>query len=246
MWDKETEVDRFRERVPLANLLSQWKTSLVEQSTPKPRDWISPIKEGAAKNGFVIVPECKRSEPISGSLRKRYNVQKLVKDFTTKGARAISINCDGILFGGSLDDLKTALESCSADDGVVLPPILASDLLLYPYQLYKMRLAGADAVNLVVGALENKDLVYLTKIASSLKMQSLLMVTSTTQVKNLDVLAANSIGGLIVSNRKVSRRIANYSSLLWIEIVISFSLLFYTFPFFSSKIFLLIPRVAKP
>ena len=246
MWDKETEVDRFRERVPLANLLSQWKTSLVEQSTPKPRDWIGPIKEGAAKNGFVIVPECKRSEPISGSLRKRYNVQKLVKDFTTKGARAISINCDGILFGGSLDDLKTALESCSADDGVVLPPILASDLLLYPYQLYKMRLAGADAVNLVVGALENKDLVYLTKIASSLKMQSLLMVTSTTQVKNLDVLAANSIGGLIVSNRKVSRRIANYSSLLWIEIVISFSLLFYTFPFFSSKIFLLIPRVAKP
>ena len=163
------------------------------------------IKKGAAKNGFVIVPECKRTEPTSGSLRKRYNVQNLIKDFTMKGARAISVNCDGILFGGSLEDLTTALETSSADDGVVVPPILASDLLLYPYQLYKMRLAGADAVNLVVGALENKDLVYLTKIASSLKMQSLLIVTSTTQVKNLDVLAANSISGLIVSNREVSR-----------------------------------------
>jgi indole-3-glycerol phosphate synthase len=205
MWDKETEVDRFRERVPLANLLSQWKLSLTDPSTPKPRDWIGPIKKGAAKNGFVIVPECKRTEPTSGSLRKRYNVQNLIKDFTMKGARAISVNCDGILFGGSLEDLTTALETSSADDGVVVPPILASDLLLYPYQLYKMRLAGADAVNLVVGALENKDLVYLTKIASSLKMQSLLIVTSTTQVKNLDVLAANSISGLIVSNREVSR-----------------------------------------
>ena len=68
-----------------------------------------------------------------------------------------------------------------------------------------MRLAGADAVNLVVGALETKDLVYLTKIASSLQMQSLVTVTSAVQVKNLDVLSPNSISGLIVSNREVSQ-----------------------------------------
>mmetsp|Transcript_63521 Transcript_63521/g.73073 ORF Transcript_63521/g.73073 Transcript_63521/m.73073 type:complete len:1022 (+) Transcript_63521:83-3148(+) len=211
MWDKETEVDRFRERVPLANLVSQCRLSVVDPSKSNPRDWIGPLKEIAAAKGFVIVPECKRTEPMSGSLRKRYNVSKVAKDFTVKGARAISVNCDAIMFGGSLDDLtkaresssKAALESSSGNEGVVVPPILASDLLLYPYQLYKIRLAGADAVNLVVGALANKDLVYLTKIASSLQMQSLLTVTSAAQVKNLDVLAANSISGLIVSNREL-------------------------------------------
>ena len=212
MWDKETEVDRFRERVPLANLLSQCKLSAVDPSNPKARDWIGPIKEVASKKGFVIVPECKRTEPESGSLRKRYDVSKLVKDFTIKGARAISINSDPVLFGGSLDDLtkareassKAAIESSSLDDGIIAPPILASDLLLYPYQLYKMRLAGADAVNLIVGALATKDLVYLTKIAASLQMQSLLTVTSAAQVENLNVLSANGIDGLIVSNRNVS------------------------------------------
>lgn len=216
MWDKETEVDRFRERVPLANLLSQCKLFTVDPSKPKPRDWIGPIKEAASKKGFVIVPECKRTEPGSGSLRKRYDVSKLVKDFTIKGAPAISVNCDPVMFGGSLDDLTTAREASSkvviessSDDEVSAPPILASDLLLYPYQLYKMRLAGADAVNLIVGALATKDLVYLTKIASSLQMQSMLTVTSAAQVENLNVLSAKTVNGLIVSNRNVSQMAAD-------------------------------------
>lgn len=212
MWDKETEVDRFRERVPLANLLSQCKLCAVDPSKPKPRDWIGPVKEAASEKGFVIIPECKRTEPESGSLRKRYDVSKLAKDFTIKGAAAISVNCDPVLFGGSLEDLTKAresssqavIESSSLED-VTVPPILASDLLLYPYQLYKMRLAGADAVNLIVGALATKDLVYLTKIASSLQMQTMLTVTSAAQVENLNVLSANSINGLIVSNRNVSQ-----------------------------------------
>lgn len=201
MWEKEAEVDRFRERVPLANLFSQCKLCNVDPSKPKPRDWIGPVKEASSKKGFVIVPECKRTEPGSGSLRKRYDVSKLIRDFTIKGARAISVNCDPVLFGGSLDDLTTAREASSSDDIRIVPPILASDLVLYPYQLYKMRLAGADAVNLVVGALATKDLVYLTKIAASLELQSMLTVTSAAQVESLNSLSAISFNGLIVSNR---------------------------------------------
>ena len=84
---------------------------------------------------------------------------------------------------------------------MVVPPVLASDLLLYPYQLYKLRLAGADAVNLVAGALARKDLVYLTKIASSLQLQTLISVTSHVQIRSLMDLPAGSFHGLIVSNR---------------------------------------------
>lgn len=210
MWDKETEVDRFRERVPLANLVSQCRLSTLDSSMPKPRDWTSPVKEAAASGKFVIIPECKKMEPFTGSLRKRYDIGKLVKDFIVAGAPAISVNCDGVLFGGSMDDLTTAREETAkaalevgSEDGVVVPPILASDLLLYPYQLYKMRLAGADAVNLVVAALASKDLIYLTKIASTLQMQTLLTVTSTAQIENLKILPAGSLNGLIVSNRQL-------------------------------------------
>jgi indole-3-glycerol phosphate synthase len=208
MWDKETEVDRFRERVPLANLLSQCRLSASDPNAPKPRDWVGAIKCEAADGNFVIIPECKRSDPSSGSLWKRYDLSKLVREFTKAGAPAISVNCDSILFGGSLEQITEAREASSqaaveemSEDGVIVPPILASDLILYPYQLYKLRLAGADAMNLIGGALANKDLLYLTKIASSLQLQSLVTVTTALQLQRLVDLP--SLDGVIVSNREL-------------------------------------------
>ncbi|CAB9499032.1 Indole-3-glycerol phosphate synthase [Seminavis robusta] len=210
MWDKETEVDRFRERVPLANLVSQCRLAASDPTKPKPRDWVGLIRQ-ASKDGFVVIPECKRMEPTSGSLWKRYDAEKLAKQFTLSGAPAICVNCDAVLFGGSQDDItrarksasSAAVEKASGDDGVVVPPILASDLVLYPYQLYKLSLAGADAVNLVGGALASKDLLYLTKIASSLQLQTLITVTSEVQLRALAAMAPNSIDGIIASNREL-------------------------------------------
>eukprot|EP00550_Attheya_septentrionalis_P012991 CAMPEP_0198306318 /NCGR_PEP_ID=MMETSP1449-20131203/58353_1 /TAXON_ID=420275 /ORGANISM="Attheya septentrionalis, Strain CCMP2084" /LENGTH=524 /DNA_ID=CAMNT_0044008869 /DNA_START=1045 /DNA_END=2616 /DNA_ORIENTATION=+ len=210
MWDKETEVDRFRERVPLSNLLSQCKLSMTDPSKPQPRDWVGPIKQAASDGTFVIIPECKRIEPVYGSLRKRYDVAKLVKQFIAGGAPSISVNCDAVLFGGSIDDIETArgaassaaIESAS-HDGVVLPPILASDLLLYPYQLYKLRLAGADAVTLMVGALAGKDLLYLSKIAGGIGFQTLAVVTSEVQIRSVTQLAPGGITALVISNREL-------------------------------------------
>lgn len=207
MWDKETEVDRFRERVPLSNLVSQCKLVDMDPSKPKPRDWIGPVRN-AAKKGFVIIPELKRTEPVTGSLRKRYDVKRLAKHLTKGGATALSVNCDPVFFGGSLEDItesreatsQAILEVSNAEDGVVAPPIMASDLILYPYQLYKLRLAGADAVNLVVGALTPKDLLYLTKIAASLQMDAVASVTSEAQIERLTKLGGN-IGAISVSNR---------------------------------------------
>lgn len=210
MWDKETEVDRFRERVPLANLVSQCRLAASDPTKPKPRDWLGPIKE-AAKDGFVVIPECKRMEPVSGSLRKRYDAEKLAKQFTLAGAPAISVNCDAVLYGGSETDItrarsstsKAALEKSSDDEGVVVPPILASDLILYPYQLYKLSMAGADAVTLVGGTLASKDLFYLAKIASSVQLQVLVTVTSEVQLRALASMSEGSIDGIIISNREL-------------------------------------------
>lgn len=212
MWDKETEVDRSRERVPLANLVSQCRLSAVDPTAPKPRDFMGPIRQQAETTSlFVVIPELKRLEPTTGSLRRRYDLVKLTREFIAAGAPAISVNCDGVLFGGSLEDItkarqiseSAALESSGAENGVVVPPVLASDLLLYPYQLYKLRLAGADAVNLMVGALADKDLLYLTKIAASLQIQTLATCTSEVQLEALARLPAGSVQGIIVSNREL-------------------------------------------
>jgi len=197
MWDKETEVDRLRERVPLPNLLSQVKLAMTDPSKPKPRDWISKVKE-MEEDGFIIIPECKRTEVIGGSLRERYDVATLARQYVKEGdAKALSVNCDAVLFGGALEDIETVRNTCGED-----VPILASDLLLYPYQLYKLRLAGADAVYLVAAVLEGKDFLYLAKIANSLNLQTVVTVTSEVQIEALtELLSPGNVNCLVLSNR---------------------------------------------
>lgn len=208
MWDKETEVDRFRERVPLANLVSQCRLSAADPRSPKPRDFVASLKAAAQSDKFIIIPEFKKSDPVSGSLRRRYDLPKLSRTFVQGGAPAMAVNCDPIFFGGSLNDIQTVREETAkaaldmmSEDGVVVPPVLALDLILYPYQLYKLRLAGADAVSLIAGALAAKDLLYLSKIAASLQLQVFVKVTSEVQMRAVLALEKGSIHGLILSNR---------------------------------------------
>lgn len=209
MWDKETEVDRFRERIPLSNLMSQCKLRYADPSSARPRDWISSIKF-AIQGGtpFVTIPEIKRIEPSYGTLRKRYNVLRIAKQLTLRRIPAMCVNCDAIMYGGSLTDISEARDASSkaileiegVEDGLIVPPILASDLILYPYQLYKLYLAGADAVQLLVGALSGKDLLYLCKIASSLQMQCLVKVTSEQQIRQVMNLDSALVSAVILSN----------------------------------------------
>ena len=114
MWEKETEVDRLRERNPLANVLSNCKAYMMDPGNAKTRDWIGAIRGQVEKekDNFLVIPECKRSEPNVGSLRKRYVVKKLAEEYSAGGAVAISVNSDGIMFGGSLEDITMAKEAC--------------------------------------------------------------------------------------------------------------------------------------
>eukprot|EP00986_Skeletonema_menzelii_P018091 scaffold24781_cov74-Skeletonema_menzelii.AAC.1 len=63
-------------------------------------------------------------EPTTGSLRKRFDVSKIVKQLTTAGASAISVNSDGVLFGGSMEDITKAREASNA---AAVAQSLASD-----------------------------------------------------------------------------------------------------------------------
>lgn len=186
----------------MSNLVSQCKLFELDPSKPKPRGWAGSIRAAVASEQFVIIPELKRLEPSQGSLRKRYDIAKLSNQYIKGGAVALSINCDPVLFGGSLADIMVIRDTTSnaADEQVATHPILASDLILYPYQLYKLRLAGADAVNLVVGALSSKDVLYLTKIAASLKMDVVASVTSEVQINSLTKLQGG-IAAISLSNR---------------------------------------------
>jgi indole-3-glycerol phosphate synthase len=128
-----------------------------------------PFREALSGPGIAVVAEFKRRSPSAGELRERPDVAEVVGAYERGGARAVSILTEGPHFGGSLDDLRVARAACAL-------PILRKDFVLDSYQLHEARAAGADAVLLIVAALDQPTLSDLHREAGALDLDALVEV----------------------------------------------------------------------
>ena len=117
------------------------------------------LAEVIARPPIGVIAEFKRRSPSAGQLREGAQVEEIVRAYELGGACALSVLTEASHFDGSLEDLRRARASSTL-------PILRKDFIVDPYQLYEALAAGADAVLLIVAALEPaqlRDLVALTK-----------------------------------------------------------------------------------
>jgi indole-3-glycerol phosphate synthase len=110
-----------------------------------------PFKEALARPGVSLIAELKRGSPSAGEIRPGAKVPDVVRAYEDGGAAALSVLTEPHQFFGSLDDLREARAASSL-------PILRKDFIVDPYQLWESALAGADAVLLIVAALDDRDL----------------------------------------------------------------------------------------
>jgi indole-3-glycerol phosphate synthase len=157
--DTRDEVGRRRAEVPLARL----EAAIAER--PEGR----PFSEALLRPGISVVAEHKRRSPSAGAIREGLSVEDVVRAYERGGAAALSILTEPFHFGGSLDDLHAA----RAISGL---PVLRKDFIVDPYQLYESAAAGADAILLIVAALDPDDLWELLREASALDLDALVEV----------------------------------------------------------------------
>src|SRR5690606_19697115 len=119
--------------------------------------------------GISLIAEMKRASPSRGPIRPGASVSEVVSAYQRAGARAVSVLTEPNWFGGSLDDLAEARGACDL-------PLLRKDFVVDEYQLLEARAAGADAVLLIVAALDPDRLAALISAASDLGMDSLVEV----------------------------------------------------------------------
>ena len=98
-----------------------------------------------------MIAEHKRRSPSAGVLREGASVAEIVQAYERGGAAAISVLTEEQHFGGSLEDLQAAVAATEL-------PVLRKDFIVDPYQLYESAAAGADAILLIVAALDDDDL----------------------------------------------------------------------------------------
>lgn len=127
-----------------------------------PRDFARAL----SKTGLSLIAEIKRASPSAGAINLKVDVAAQARAYERGGAAAISVLTEPDQFRGSLDDLRTARESVGV-------PVLRKDFIAHLLQVWEARAAGADAILLIVAALDQGDLVSLYDLAETLGMGAL-------------------------------------------------------------------------
>ena len=142
--------------------------------------------------GINVIAEFKRRSPSKGIIRAGADPVRIAQSYKAGGAKAISVLTEEDYFDGSLEDLRTVRKAVDL-------PVLRKDFIIDEYQLYEAAAVEADAVLLIVGALDDASLLQFRKLAEEeLGMDALVEVHNETELKRATACGAKLVG---VNNR---------------------------------------------
>jgi indole-3-glycerol phosphate synthase len=186
VWHKESEVEAMRDRTPLVELQKQ------VQQAPAIRSFVEALRQSTHQP--ALIAEVKKASPSKGVIREDFDPVAIAQSYQEGGAACISVLTDQEFFQGSFDYLSQIRQTVDC-------PLLCKDFILYPYQIYKARTCGADAVLLIAAILPDKDIQYFLKILRALNMTALVEVHD---LEELDrVLALDGVELIGINNRNL-------------------------------------------
>jgi indole-3-glycerol phosphate synthase len=162
----------------------------ILESLPLPGARAS-FAEAIRAPGMSLIAEVKRASPSKGPIRPGLDAGLLAREYEVAGARAISVLTEQDHFGGSMDDLRAAVDATEL-------PVLRKDFILDQYQIHEARMWGASAVLLIAALLSDEKLRRLAGLAADLGLDVLLEVHDRMEMARALVLDGVVIG---VNNR---------------------------------------------
>ena len=141
------------------------------------RDFEAAIRTKIQAGHAGVIAEIKKASPSKGIIRADFNPAEIAASYADNGAACLSVLTDIQFFQGSPDYLKQARAACAL-------PVLRKDFIIDPYQLYEARSWGADAILLIVAALDHGLMRELEACAHALGLAVLV------EIHNKDELAA--------------------------------------------------------
>lgn len=159
--------------------------ALLEQAhaTPAPRDFAAPLRG----DGLSCIAEIKRRSPSKGDLDPDLSPELVAKEYVAGGAACLSVLTDGEYFGGSPADLAAAREASGL-------PALRKDFTVAEADVVDARLMGADAVLLIVAALDDETLRRCAARADDLGLAALVEVHDEAELERALAVGARIVG----------------------------------------------------
>jgi indole-3-glycerol phosphate synthase len=162
---KRAEIRRKQSR----GYLKELKTRIADQPSPLPFGLALEATRSAISP--ALIAEVKKASPSLGLIREEFKDSfdpvQIARSYRTHGASALSVLTDETFFQGSLEDLALVKEQ-------VALPTLQKEFMVHEIQFYEGRAHGADAVLLIVAALERRQLVDFFTLARELALEVLI------------------------------------------------------------------------
>ena len=150
------------------------------------------LRDVLRRDGVNVIAEFKRRSPSKGMIRPDADVSEIARSYKAGGAVAMSVLTEEDYFAGSLDDLRTVKATVDL-------PVLRKDFMFEEYQVYEAAAAGADAILLIVAAIDDEVVSRLRRLAEDeLRMDALVEVHTAGEMKRAVACGATIIG---VNNR---------------------------------------------
>ncbi|MDP1821211.1 MAG: indole-3-glycerol phosphate synthase TrpC [Acidimicrobiales bacterium] len=162
---------------------------LLEQArcTSDPVRGFRAALRAASVDRLAVIAEVKRRSPSKGALAPDLDPAAVAGAYAAGGAACLSVLTDEESFGGSVADLQVARAA-------VAVPVLRKDFTVSPKDVCDARLMGADAVLLIVAALDDDELADLHRLATHLGLDVLVEVHDEAELARAIDVGATTIG----------------------------------------------------
>jgi indole-3-glycerol phosphate synthase len=175
--EARAEVEARRLAMPAKHL------ERLAAALPPPRDFAGALR----RDRLAVIAEMKARTPLMGRLSDDYSPGRLAGVYCAAGAAALSVLCQETSFGGRPEHLAEARGVCDL-------PIIRKDFVVDEHQVLEARAYGADAVLLIVAALEAARLRELLDLTRALGMEALVEIHDEAEAETALAAGAAAVG----------------------------------------------------
>lgn len=185
---KHQELAEKQKKTDLDALLNK-----LEELEEMPRDFYQALSQKVEAQQAAVIAEIKKASPSKGVICKNFHPQEIATTYHAGGATCLSVLTDQHFFQGNDAYIQSVKEMC-------LLPVLRKEFIISEYQVIESRVLQADCILLIVAALDNAQLLSLTRMALDLGMQVLVEVHNEEELKRALDLPIKIIG---INNRNL-------------------------------------------